>query len=143
MSEEDWKWFGNAGHLCVGQSCRFHLATKVGKYLVSTVGQYWPERSVREIHAKVHDHEWLDNHGHLKGDDFDAAYMIRFGYQEIGCDRKFETMVFLAGNPCAEKECACGLPSIDSSELDCLPANDPQEAKQNHMRLCAKWSKKP
>jgi hypothetical protein len=32
--------YGNAGHLCVSHCCEFHLTTKVGKYLVSTVGEY-------------------------------------------------------------------------------------------------------
>lgn len=40
-TESKWKWFGHAGHLCVGHACRFHLCTKVGKYLVSTVGEYY------------------------------------------------------------------------------------------------------
>ena len=38
-----WKWFGHAGHLCVGYMCRFHLTTQVGKYLISTVGDYYPK----------------------------------------------------------------------------------------------------
>ena len=49
--EKDWKWFGHAAHLCVGHDCRFHMATQVGPWLVSTVGEYWGSRSVREIHA--------------------------------------------------------------------------------------------
>ena len=39
---EKWKWFGTPGHLCVADRCRFHLCTKVGRYLVSTVGEYYP-----------------------------------------------------------------------------------------------------
>lgn len=35
-------WYGNAGHLCVSNYCRFHLCTEVGDYLVSTVGEYYP-----------------------------------------------------------------------------------------------------
>jgi hypothetical protein len=41
----DWKWFGTPGHLIVAASCRFHLCTQVGKYLVSTVGEYYPDRN--------------------------------------------------------------------------------------------------
>ena len=36
-----WKWFGTAGHLCVSDYCRFHLATEIGDYLISTVGEYF------------------------------------------------------------------------------------------------------
>lgn len=40
MSEPIVKHFGTAGHLCVSESCRFHLCTQVGNVLVSTVGDY-------------------------------------------------------------------------------------------------------
>ena len=68
----EWEWFGNAGHLCVSDQCRFHLATKVGDYLVSTVGEYYPS------HKNEND-----------------------GPETIGYDRLFETMVFKAGEPCS------------------------------------------
>src|SRR6266850_5484134 len=94
------KWYGHAAHLIVGHDCRFHLATVVGKYLISTVGEYWPGRDSREIHAKVHDPKWAAENIVLKGDYFDFAYMKRFGFQEIGLNRKYETMVFKTGKPC-------------------------------------------
>ena len=136
----NWKWFGHAAHLIVGNKCCFHLATKVGKYLVSTVGEYWPERAVREIHAQAYDPAWLEANRQLKGDTFDSAYFKRFGYETIGCDRKYETFVFKAGAPCKAKDCDCGLPAIAGSEIDTLAANDAKAATQNHMKLCKKWS---
>ncbi len=42
-----WKWFGYAGHLCVGKRCAFHLSTHVGHFLVSTVGHYIPGNADR------------------------------------------------------------------------------------------------
>lgn len=36
------KSWGYAGHLCVGNDCLFHLCTTVGKYMISTVGDYRP-----------------------------------------------------------------------------------------------------
>lgn len=36
------KWYGYAGHLIVGKQCAYHLCTRVGKYLISTVGHYLP-----------------------------------------------------------------------------------------------------
>lgn len=138
-----WKWFGNAGHLIVAQSCRFHLCTHIGDYMVSTVGEYWPERPTREIHAKFHDSQWLDAHQILRGDNFDAAYMERFGYEEIGCGRKFETLVFKAGKPCAQKGCLYGLPyPSDWGELDSNGYNDAGAATRGHMEMCQKWAAK-
>jgi hypothetical protein len=43
-----WVWYGYAGHLIVGSRCRYHLATRVGNYFISTVGDYFPERDRRE-----------------------------------------------------------------------------------------------
>lgn len=135
-----WIWYGHAGHFICGRWCRFHLATKVGKYLVSTVGEYWPERAVREIHAQVHDPAWLIENGQLLGDEFDNAYMKRFGYEEIGMDRKFETMVFVAGRPCRIPDCNCGLPTIYSSEIDMQSYSIAGEAAAGHIDLCFKWA---
>lgn len=39
---EKWKWFGLPGHFIAAASCRHHLCTQVGRYLVSTVGDYYP-----------------------------------------------------------------------------------------------------
>ena len=36
-------WYGNAGHFCGCRKCEFHLCTEVGKYLISTVGEYRPD----------------------------------------------------------------------------------------------------
>lgn len=37
-----WEWFGNAGHFCASNYCRFHLTTKIGNHLVSTIGEWYP-----------------------------------------------------------------------------------------------------
>jgi hypothetical protein len=136
-----WKWFGHAAHLIVGSDCRFHMATLIGKYMISTVGEYWPDRQVREIHAKVHDPEWLSENQHRRGDDFDSAYMQRFGYETIGCDRKYETMVFNV-HPGEECKCGCGLPQMDYSEIDASVANEAKAAREGHMKLCAKYARR-
>lgn len=70
IPENKWKWFGSAGHLCVSEYCRFHLATQIGQYLVSTVGDYYP-------HGKQSEKP-----------------------ETVGCGRTFETMVFKIDGPC-------------------------------------------
>ncbi len=120
--KSDWKFFGNAAHFICGRWCRFHLATLVGKYLVSTVGEYvHPSRS--------------------KGGEQSEAKWLKANWpgEEIGCGRKYETMVFLAGEPCSSPECKCGLPTIAGSELDFRPANDAGTATANHYELCGKF----
>lgn len=144
IAPEKWEWFGGAAHFICGYACRFHMATKVGKHLVSTVGQYWPERPVREIHAKVSDPKWLSEKQAKRGEDFDHAYMKRFGFEEIGYGRKFETMVFKAGAVCDMKDCPCGcIPQMDGAgELDFKGYNDAPAATAGHMEMCRKWASK-
>ena len=142
ITPDEWKWYGNAAHFICGSSCRFHMVTLVAKYIVSTVGQYWPERSVREIHASIHDSQWFSINRVLQGDDFDNAYMKKFGYEEIGYNRTFETMVFIAGKPCMYKSCHCGLPSIDPSEKEFAGFNNAGDATKGHYKLCKKWASK-
>jgi hypothetical protein len=134
------KWFGHAAHFICGPWCRFHLATQVGDYLISTVGEYWPEREVREIHAEHYDADWWRENRHLKGGHYDAAYMKRFGFMEIGYQRTYETMVFRAGLPCTIESCACGLPGISGSELDFAAYNKAGDAAAGHMLMVEKWA---
>jgi hypothetical protein len=98
------------------------MATKVGKYLISTVGEYvHPRNSNGSEQAEA---EWLkDNY---LGED-------------IGLNRKYETMVFKAGKPCS---CGCGLPEIDGHKLDFAGYNIAGDARKGHMKMCAKWAKK-
>lgn len=132
---ESWEWFGNAGHFICGSDCRFHLCTLVGEYLISTVGQYWPDEGVREILAK--------SRGIMlsgRGDERRNDYMKKIGYEQIGFNRLFETMVFKAGKRCADPDCNCGLPEIASSELDFEGYNTAGDAASGHVRMCHKWA---
>ncbi len=139
MKKENWIWMPHAAHLIVGDDCRFILATYVGKYIVSTVGEYWPDRVVREIHAQVHDPKWLSENKHLMGDYFNSAYFKKFGYEKIGAGRTYETMVFKAKK--SKLKC-CPYQMISGREVDFCGYNKPGEAFEGHMRLCRKWSKK-
>lgn len=42
IPKSEWVWYGFAGHFIGGSRCRFHLSTRIGKYLISTVGGYRP-----------------------------------------------------------------------------------------------------
>jgi hypothetical protein len=45
ISQAEWVWYGYAGHLIVGKRCAYHLCTRIGKYLISTVGHYLPKQN--------------------------------------------------------------------------------------------------
>ena len=137
ITPDKWKWFGNAGHFICARDCRFHLCTKIGKYLVSTVGQYFPDEPVREIEASS---RGITLEG--KGDARRFDYMQKVGYTEIGYNRLFETMVFKFDGICREKGCECGLPTIIPTELDYGSYNETDAATKGHLRLCKKWARK-
>lgn len=121
IPESDWKWFGFANHFICGMWCRFHMATQVGYFIVSTVGMF--------VHPM-----------HGKGNEMDEAKWIAKNPNggQIGSGRTYETMVFRAGKPCAEKGCGCGQPIIDGSELDFNGYNDANAATIGHRMMCLK-----
>lgn len=140
MNKADWVWMPHAAHFIMGPNCQFHLATYVNGYLISTVGELWCERAIREIHARVHDPRWLDQNIHLLGDNFDSAYFKRFGFEDIGYQRKYETMVFMA-EPNYEHRC-CQWKMASASEIDGDSYNDAADATEGHMALCEKYAMK-
>jgi hypothetical protein len=134
IPQDKWKWFGNAGHLICSHDCRFHLCTLIGNVLVSTVGQYFPDATVREILAESRK---ITLQG--RGDDRKHDYMKKIGYEEIGCDRKFETMAFkVSEKVCTAKDCNCGMPEIVPTEIEMEGYNTAGEATKGHMRICMK-----
>jgi len=111
-----WEWFGHAGHFIACNSCRFHLCTKVGKYLVSTVGDYY-------IMNYSNNREERTPLSTFDGDDF------------------FETMVFRASKRrCTSKECGCGLPLTRGMDLERVRYSTAKEAKRGHLKLCEEYS---
>ena len=117
-----WKWFGRSGHFCCGEWCRFHLCTRVGRYIISTVGQFvHPRHSAGSERTEV---EWLAKNP--------------LG-EEIGSGRHFETMVFRAGKPCS---CGCGQPTHDGKDLDFAGYETCADARAGHRAMCNKWAKK-
>jgi hypothetical protein len=141
IDKEEWVWMPHAAHLCVSRWCRFHLATKIGKYIVSTVGEYVPDSGARRIHAEIYDPKWYVENSDKKGDYWDAAFQKRFGFIEIGLDRTYETMVFRAKRADGKEKC-CPFRIANGSDLDSDGANDAQTAYKMHMKMCEKWSKK-
>lgn len=121
----EWEWFGSAAHFIYGRWCRFHMATKVGPWLVSTVGEFvHPADSGASEQTEA---AWLEKN---------------YPGRDIGPNRKYETMVFLAGEPCAAKDCGCGLPTLaNATERAVGCYMTAKEATEGHRALCAEWAK--
>lgn len=133
VSKSEWMWMPHAGHFICVHKCRFHLNTWVGKYIVSTVGEYLPDSQVREIIAKV---KKIQLEG--KGDDRETDFLRKEGFVEIGLDRLYETMVFKAkksGNRC------CPYEMENPNNVDFLGYNKPSDAVMGHLKMCKKWAR--
>ncbi len=117
MKKEDWTWMGHPGHFIGASCCKFHLNTEVGGYIVSTVGEYQPDREVFEI---------------LK---------CKEKYMEIGYNRLYETMVFKSKKTSEEFKCCPFEAVIGGGELDMKGYNDSGSAYLGHLELCEEWSK--
>lgn len=134
IGKAEWIWMPHAGHLMVGHDCRFHLSTYVGGYVVSTVGEYFPDSIVREIIATSRNVQLKG-----KGDARRADYMAKIGFEPVGCDRLYETMVF---NAVENDSGCCPWRQEGGVDIDTCGYNDPGEAEKGHMQLCEKWAAK-
>lgn len=130
--KSEWIWMPHPGHLIVAANCRFHLNTMVNGFIVSTVGEYLPDSNVRELLASSRGR-------HLEGigDERLADWMRKYGYEKIGCDRLYETMVFRAIAAPATQCCPF---TIDGDDLDFAGYNDAASARIGHMQLCEKYA---
>lgn len=136
MKRENWVWMPHPGHFICARDCKFFLNTYVGGYIVSTVGEMFPDSPAREILAA--------SRGVVLegiGDDRRYDYMKKVGFEQIGCERLYETMVFKASGA-KEKDSCCPYRVSDHSSLDMVGYNTPEEAFKGHMKLCAKWAKR-
>lgn len=116
IPESEWVWHGMAGHFCA--ACRFHLATEVGNFRVSTIGAY-----VSPLDKENYSEVGKEN------------------YSEVGFQRKYETMVFRIADGQAVCTCGCQMKDVEPwTELEMLPANDPDAARKNHMEACLKYA---
>lgn len=141
MSE--WVWMPHAAHFILGDKCRFVLSTYLGNgYIVSTVGELWQDQAVRRISAEVYDPEWYLANRDKKGDNFDSVYMEKFGYGDLGYDRKYETMVFKAVKNAPSQCEACQYVIESGQSLDFSGYTNAKEAYNGHMEMCKKWSAK-
>jgi hypothetical protein len=40
---EFWEWYGHGAHFYGSDQCSFRMTTRVGEYLISTVGDWYPQ----------------------------------------------------------------------------------------------------
>ena len=138
---DEWEWFGSPAHFICADDCRFHLATLVGPWVVSTVGEYLPDSGSWDLYAK---RAGVNLAGAGQGDERRNQFLDEVGWVDIGAGRKYETFVFRAsGKRCETEDCACGLPEWEGSEIDSEGYNERGPAQRGHMTMCETWSRRP
>lgn len=134
ITKDKWVWMPHAGHFILGDKCQFHLNTRIGKYIVSTVGEYLPDSQVREIMARSRK---INLEG--MGDEREYSWKKQVGWEQIGCDRTYETMVFKAKRS-QDKCCPWRIKSGEDIDFDGY--NSAEEAYKGHLSMCKKYAKK-
>lgn len=85
-SRAGWKWYGYAGHFIGGRSCAFHLSTRVGGFLISTVGDYFPNGKRETLGAEKD--SWFETFVFkCSGDDKNGNPVMDDGFTEIDSER--------------------------------------------------------
>ncbi len=129
----------HAGHLIIGQHCRFRLNTHVNGYIISTVGEYVPDSAVRKILRECRGIK-TDKIGDEEERDFILQTGGYRGYgDDIGYDRKYETMVFKGRK---SKHKCCPYEMVSPSNVDFAGYNLAADAYKGHLRLVKKYSNK-
>jgi hypothetical protein len=112
MKKENWIWMPHAAHFICGQCCQYHLATYVGRWVVSTVGDYFPN-----------------------GPDGDRKTV---GCDRFYETMVFRASRMPAGDP----NCSgCKWVQESGTHVDFEGYNDAGEATRGHLAMCEKWSK--
>ncbi len=111
-----WIWQGAPGHFICAERCRYHLATVVGPWLVSTVGEYY---------VKAND----ESPTPIGVERFYETMVFRA--ERARCIRDGPT-----GASCGERH------MLSARNLDFAAANSRKEAQAAHMRMCRKWARK-
>lgn len=134
IERSKWIWMPHPAHFICANDCRFFLSTRIGKYIVSTVGEYFPDAPVREIFAES---RGVTLEG--MGDARRADYAKKVGFEEIGCGRHYETMVFKSRK--SRRKC-CPYEITSGLNIDFDGYINSESAYKGHLKMCLRWSKK-
>jgi hypothetical protein len=105
----EWEWFGHAAHFCASKWCLFHMATQVGEFIVSTVGDYRPGYSTDEAEE--------------------------IGYKRKYETMVFKAGAVCSAPDCGCGMPSLDPPM----EIDSSGYNTPADAAEGHMKMCRKY----
>jgi len=93
IPQEEWKWFGYPGHLCISNRCGFHMCTRVGNYLISTIGHCFDKEDKELISLVPKSSDLFETmvfpYKHDTEDKFEDAYPAQYNFpqEEIDFER--------------------------------------------------------
>lgn len=141
MDQRDWLWMPHPAHFCLAEKCRFHLATYVNGYIVSTVGELVPGETWMDVIIKHRNIDMSDAQGEAR----EREFLAKVGYQPLGYsmdgEDTYETMVFKAV-PCEmddEKKC-CPYRIVVSEDQEMNRYKEAGDARKGHLELCHKYA---
>ena len=111
ITPDKWIWYGYPAHFICASRCAFRMATKVGRYIVSTVGDMRDDRGDATSQTIGHDRTYET-----------MVFARSHKCREEGCG-------------CGQYRID------PSSEVEMVPANDAATARKNHMATCRKYAK--
>lgn len=134
---KDWVWMGHPAHFICAQDCRFFMSTKVGKFIVSTVGEYLPDENIREIYAQTRNKPLVG-----RGDARRVDYMKKIGFESLHLDDwKYETMVFDAVPRVEKNNCCPWKIDVQKNHAEKW-YKTAEEAHRGHYKLCNEFALK-
>lgn len=81
-----WEWFGQAGHFCDADNCHYHLHTHIGKWCISTVGEYFPLSKKGEMEPMGGGYHYKTMVFELGEDGYPVDHMERAGQRSATRD---------------------------------------------------------
>lgn len=142
IPESRWEWYGQPAHFKFSFNCHFHMATVVGEWIISTVGQYLPPESEWKFNADQRGPRVWRAINQLSGTARVRAYLHLVGFEHVGVeqDEVYETMAFWLGKKpqrCSMPGCHCGVPGPASwCEVLRVGSATPAQARTAHMHAC-------
>lgn len=89
----EWVWYGYPGHLVVAKRCAYHLCTRIGDKLVSTVGAFFPNH-----------HSPMETIGSGDDDYFETFTFECLGEDEYGNPQRGEELASIRYKTSIEAE---------------------------------------
>ena len=93
IPKDEWVWYGFPGHFICGSRCAYHLCTRIGDRLVSTVGTFYPNGPNKEMErVGIGDKDFYETMVFMCDGETDSGDPNITGWDKLFCE-KYETSI--------------------------------------------------